>query len=803
MRLPPIAWLALTACRTVDRPEPSGERGDAVALDASLPFAELALPADSREGQPVPDAIPLSDWRLSRNAGGRTTWEARLPIRLRSFFFSTPPPGFALVDANGAEIVHRSDAEPGATSYVFDAATIRVTGPTSAAPPAGLALRYPLASDRERRMNRSSSGVASDADFVHTSIQDGPAARAGLLLPAPARASWDLSVPVAAELRFELGISQPEVSDGPPSDGATLVVRVGEVEVGRFSARPGAFEAHRVNLSAFAGTTQRVTFVVEPGASPRFDYVFIADPVIATRQADPKRVVVVFVDTLRPDHLGAWGYDRPTSPGIDAFAATATLFENARSVAPWTLPTARTLLTGRHPEHFDASPSLPGRFRAEGWATGMFAGNLFLSANFDLERDWGLHHVVNWPSATEQVDRAIAWLDAQEGRDALLLVHFMDVHLPYKEPPRYRSTFAGPPVGGLGEEFHRSDVLEAPTRDPAVRDYIVGRYDNNVRYVDDEFTRLLGHLAPDDVVVLLSDHGEEFWEHGGFEHGHSLYDELLRVPLVVRDGVHVGRVTTPVSLLDVAPTLLDLGGLRHDGTDGRSLAPAMAGDSAFTARDQVFGRPLYGESTWGVLHESWKWTTRSGADRLVDLATDPAEQVDRLSAEPALGEPFPGYLGGALGAPVERVLRVAVNPIGQRPTEELTVEISADGGVAGVWLADDPTRKSSAVARLEEGVAKIVLHPGFKGGREAYVALRTPVAEATGLRGAVVQAGVTRPMSPRIGHPAELSGRADRRVEVAPAWAPLPFRDGRTLDGFDPELATMLQAIGYAVGDDE
>ena len=105
---------------------------------------------------------------------------------------------------------------------------------------------------------------------------------------------------------------------------------------------------------------------------------------------------------MRPDHMSMNGYARPTTPRIDAWAEGAVVFDTARSVAPWTLPTARTMVTGRQPEHYDATETLPERLRREGFATAMLAGNVYLSSNFDMNRDWGLHRVVLKPPAEDQ-----------------------------------------------------------------------------------------------------------------------------------------------------------------------------------------------------------------------------------------------------------------------------------------------------------------------------------------------------------------------------------------------------------------
>src|SRR5690606_22121474 len=173
----------------------------------------------------------------------------------------------------------------------------------------------------------------------------------GLLLPAPGRAAWDVEVPEAAELTFRAGLVQPELAEGDRSDGARLSLEVeasgGARTLWSGSLRSGRFDLVRVDLSEHAGETVRLRVRSDPGASARYDYVFLGQPVLASRSENPRRVVLIYVDTLRPDRMSLYGHERPTSPAIDAWARGAVVFDQARSVAPWTLPSARSVVTGR------------------------------------------------------------------------------------------------------------------------------------------------------------------------------------------------------------------------------------------------------------------------------------------------------------------------------------------------------------------------------------------------------------------------------------------------------------------------
>jgi arylsulfatase len=639
-----------------------------------------------------------------------------------------------------------------------------------------------------------------------------------LLLPAPGVASWEVTVPPAAELHFSPGLVLPEVRDGPESDGVTLSWAVDHggttTTVWKRNLDPGEFRVERVDLSTWAGQQIRLVLRSDPRGNEVFDYAFVGDPQVASRKEDPRRVVMVFVDTLRADHLGTYGYHRDTSPVLDRFASEAVVFEAARSVAPWTLPTARTLMTGRHPELFDSATTLQGRLQAKGWATAMFAGNWYLSPNFGINRDWGKHQLVNWPLAEDQVDEALKWLEEVEGRDAFLMVHFMDVHLPYQEPGKYRSLWAKEAPDTLGEVFHRSTVLRYRL-EPADREYVVDRYDGSIRYVDDQFGRLLEALDESDTVLYFSDHGEEFWEHGGFEHGHTLFEEVLRVPLVIRaPGLPPARVEAPVSLLDVVPTVLHLLGLGVGEVDGQSLLSAMLGDEeaqeALVERDQAFGRPLYGEARWGTLRGHEKYTTTRGREFLFDLATDPGETRNRLYGE-EMARIYRDRLATGLGTEVGTGFRLLPNTISAPPPYDLVAVVRVPGGVKSAWVGEDPTAKSAATVSMEGDTVTFTWPAGFRYAREVFLVPEAPWNEA------VVGMQIDLTLGPEQESSHTLNEKVARKaitgtlarmtvggrsIQLSRAIAPIPHADTPAPRGYDPELAEMLRAMGYAVGSD-
>jgi len=399
-------------------------------------------------------------------------------------------------------------------------------------------------------------------------------------------------------------------------------------------------------------------------------------------------VLLVVIDTARADKFGCYGHPGGLTPAVDRLAAEGVLFERALAHAPWTLPSTASLLTSLHPQehgaggHLDLEPLTRGQgprvaftaladdnhpvveaFRAAGWRTGAVVNVDFLDEDFgltqgvdDLDARWYASNE-EVRSAAETTDQALAWLDERAGEPFFLLAHYFDAHAVYAPPAEYRRRFAAPvdrEDGGFvfGTRAHmlmlRAGQLEL---DPALIERAERLYEAELAYVDAQVGRLFEGLAErgleqDTLVVLTADHGEEFLEHGGFEHGHSLHEELLSVPLVMRMPGRLpagARVDGSAALIDVAPTLCELVGLDAPASfSGRGLL-AAARDGA------VPERPVLSHGNfWGAPLESWEsgpWKlvlvpVENGerAARLYDRATDPAELRDVATEHPAIVE---------------------------------------------------------------------------------------------------------------------------------------------------------------------
>ncbi len=770
---------------------------------AEIPPSRVELPRSALGDPPIDIAVD-GPFRLAGVVGNVRTYEAPLPIRPRALFYEREPMGLEL-SKEGRKLAYSADpvtrGMAGGWEINGDSIMVRLRVDTPRPRPGQYTLRYAAATERESAL-RFQGG--DEAAWALRSTQVDATSRNGILLPAPALASWRLDITPGSRLRLELAVLPPEIEEGPTSDGADLAVLVDGVEVASFRASVGLFAQREVELPA----GKHEIILQSRDDDTTLDHLFVAAPTVFIPSARPQRVVLAFIDTLRQDHLGTYGYARDTSPDIDRWAEGAVVFENARTVAPWTLPSTRSLWTGRQPEWWHESSTLQEALAERGWATGAYVGNVYLSSNFEMDRGWGEHHCVNWPGAAYETFRGQSFLDAHADQDALLMVHFMDLHLPYKEPARYRRLWAREDPPGLEPYFNRTMLLNAAMRQrDRIVPYLLDRYDQNLRYVNDTLGALLADLPADATVVLFADHGEEFFDHGDFEHGHTLYDELLRVPLVIKSpALGPNRVADAASLLDVAPTLLELLGLPADTLgpqEGTSLVRAArdGSDATLANRALAFGRALYNGEQWASLQGNEKYITTRGRELLFNVSNDRGEQVD-LAARGNDVRPGRVALATALGRDVVQALRLS--PTG-RPETPIEVELEVPGGVERAWAADDPTSITlAAVDIATPNLVKMVFESRLKENREVFVVPKLPADEVVGQVGIrlVGKMKYFELLKPRVhdGSGAVLSRARAGAISALVTWAIVPVPAGRGTEGSDAEMAGALEALGYMQG---
>lgn len=416
-----------------------------------------------------------------------------------------------------------------------------------------------------------------------------------------------------------------------------------------------------------------------------------AGEALRAEASEPPNLLFILVDTLRYDRLSAYGYERPTTPHIDSLLADrGVLLENAYSQAPWTLPSVVSYLTGRYPGEVLSDnmaafgippqiPSLPERVRDRGYVTAGFYANpaLYRGNGFDRGFDTVFTPPADLEWFTRHADdlnrRMIPWLEANQHRPFMLYAHYLDPHDPYDNPdivddrsqfyPDYPGHLHGRLIHGIYGGYHKLYFPEEDVR------HINALYDSEVVYVDRFVGQLVRALEPEvldnTLIVLTSDHGEELYDHGGWKHGQTLYEEQIHVPLIFRWDRRFPagqRLRGTVELVDLMPTLMAALGAEPDPLwQGRNLLSALAGEAPLPRRpafaQHLSSGPLRAASVLDgnklILFnrqapfdppdklQEYLWRQdleRMETVELYDLGKDPGEQDNRAGADPAAVE---------------------------------------------------------------------------------------------------------------------------------------------------------------------
>jgi choline-sulfatase len=390
----------------------------------------------------------------------------------------------------------------------------------------------------------------------------------------------------------------------------------------------------------------------------------------------PLNVVVVTIDTLRPDHLPCYGYQQVETPTLDSLAQRGVLFEQAVAQTPLTPPSHASIFTGQYPtvHHVrntggfilpSSSRPLAKVLQEQGWDTAAFIGSAVLKKIFGFNLGFTVYDdQMPKPGPEDEfredperragvvVDRAIQWLNAQSGKPFFLWVHLYDPHLPYDPPGPFRERYKDHP------------------------------YDGEIAYTDRELGRLIDVVRAkgpqNTIIAVLSDHGESLGEHGEFTHGVFLYDSTLRIAfLMAGPGIPAGmRIKAQARSIDFLPTLLELmGGKAPDQVQGASLVPAFSGRRVATGVS--YGETLYPKMNMGwaelrsVRTGQWKYV-RAPKPELYDLVRDAGEATNVIRQHPAEAQRFETVLNGVVspggGGTAEKVETRLVN---EQAMEEL------------------------------------------------------------------------------------------------------------------------------------
>ncbi len=473
----------------------------------------------------------------------------------------------------------------------------------------------------------------------------------------PSRLVFVVDVPPGGRLTLAAGIQRPhrrrpavEFVVKVRRDGRETTLRSRLVDPANRAGDRG-WVPLEVDLSEHAG--RGVELILETRGYERSKgdgRAFWGTPTIIPTAAskDAPLVVVYLVDTLRADHLSLYGYERNTSPELERFARDGVVFDQAIAPSSWTKPSVASVFTSLLPaQHrcvqfytpLDHSlVTFAEMLQGHGYGTGAVVTNeLVLAREASFDQGFGYFARPDEPqSAREVVDAGLEYLTSRRGLATLLYLHTMDPHWPYTPPSPFDRRYPPAPVPGRGA------AGPYDYKEPRDLDRIVAQYDGEVAYGDEQFGRFVRELQERGLydralIVFLSDHGEEFLEHGDWMHGHTLFEELIRVPLVVKfpGNRHAGRsVARQVLLVDILPTILRSQGLPVPSATtivGRPL------DEAFeTGTDNPVERPAILETKY---REFVAYGVRTPVDKYVhhisprdqelylDLERDPLEQA--------------------------------------------------------------------------------------------------------------------------------------------------------------------------------
>lgn len=519
--------------------------------------------------------------------------------------------------------------------------------------PAGWSLGYALEVPARARLRGAlAAGVGGTAGTLHVvAVRDGAADLPLAELSAtaePAPLDIDLGVLEGEVARIEL-----RADGGDVQLGRARIVTLGDAS-GQQAAAPTPTAPTAPTVGAVGADS------AEPaegtGGRPRID-----------------NVVIVLIDTLRADKLGPYNpKSRVKTPGLQTFLRHSAVMLNARTQENWTKPSVATLLSSLLPWQHNATKDaarvpnsvtlLPELLKKRGFYTGSFIANGYVSDKFGFKQGWNTYrnYIREGRRTKAQYVRAdvLEWLDARpKDKPFFLYMHTIDPHVPYKPPMSFVDDYDPENYTGPVDFRVTGDLLEKVKTgriklDRRDKQHLEALYDAEISYHDVHFAAVMEGLekrglADNTAVIVTADHGEEFWDHGSVGHGHSVYDELLHIPLIVRiPGVTHGAMALrdAVGLVDVMPTILEaLGQPVPAELAGKSFLPQLAGQRPTAPRTAVSGfmrawRTL-AVGNYKLVHRTLR---RSW---LYEVGSDPGEKHDLAAERPVAVRYTRGLLG--------------------------------------------------------------------------------------------------------------------------------------------------------------
>ena len=374
-------------------------------------------------------------------------------------------------------------------------------------------------------------------------------------------------------------------------------------------------------------------------------------------------IVMILIDALRKDHLRCYGYYRNTSPKIDEFAEDAFQFQNCISTCSWTSPSIASLFTSLYVSghglmtHSQKSTDILGLqfatlaevLKKNGYTTSAFIANRWIREEFNYHQGFDVFEQVGGnlprPSAAAVKEKVLAWLNNKPREPFFTYVHFMDVHGPYYPPYPYNTFFTSEEKRELTpQEYKKLRYLKVAGQTDL--NFYINQYDGEIRYCDYHIGKILQYLKDadlydDSLIILTSDHGEAFFEHGACDHGFTLYNEEIRVPLIIRFPTSFDftiNASIKPQLIDIGVTILDLMGAAFPyEVDGLSLISFGKKKGVVSPRKRIYSEEyMKGFPKVSMIERDMKYTYHISQERIVegyDLAKDDTERQNLLKMD--------------------------------------------------------------------------------------------------------------------------------------------------------------------------
>lgn len=438
----------------------------------------------------------------------------------------------------------------------------------------------------------------------------------------------------------------------------------------------------KINLKDYSGKEGKI--IVETRNNSPCAIAW-SNPVIYRTREKGIPVILISLDALRPDHLHCYGYNRETSPYLDALAQESVLFENAISQSHWTLPAHMSLMTSLYPsthkvyierELEKSKITLPQLLRKNGFKCFGFATHTRLRPEYGFARGFDSYIYEEYDfhekraTADKVTSRAMNFATEHEDRDIFIFLHYFDIHSPYMPPGRYATLFDTTYTGDItGRDFRSftkpvDNIFADPRNEISERDlaHMVALYDGEVAHIDYYVGMLLNHLKAEGMyenalIMVTSDHGEELWEHRSIGHN-TLYDEVIRVPLIIKlpEEMECRRIKDVIQSIDIFPTVLDILGILSSHNQGRSLLPLIENtkewhSEVYSERLSSWNRNEYGiavrtnkykyiYTTRFDTHDFTSFQKHDEIKELYNIDADPRETENIIHTEEEVAEHF-------------------------------------------------------------------------------------------------------------------------------------------------------------------